>query len=59
MFSLMVALKFLYNRLTQIIHPDSHLSSIALLWQTLSFMKVVKVYQKFADEKKVPGGRAF
>ena len=46
-----VSLKFLYNRLAQIIHPDIHLSSIALLWQTLRLMKVVKVHQKFKDEK--------
>ena len=48
---LLLQLKFLYNRLAQIIHPDSHLSSIALLWQILSLMKVVKVYQKFLNEK--------
>ena len=26
--------RFLYNRLTQILHPENHLLRIALLWQT-------------------------
>ena len=39
--------RFLYNKLAQIIHSDSHLSSIALLWQPLSLIKVVLFHQKF------------
>ena len=40
-----IKLKFLCNRLVQITHPDSHLSSIALPWQLLSLIEIVLLYQ--------------
>ena len=46
------SMMYLYNRLAQIIHPDSYLSSIALLWQTLSLIKVVIFHQKSLEKSK-------
>ena len=39
------SLRFLCNRLAKIIHRNSDLSCIALLWQTFSAMKIMLVDQ--------------
>ena len=46
-------LRFLYKRLTQITHPDSQISSIALLWQTLSSIKVTQHAEWILDETEI------
>ena len=38
---LLMALRFLYNRLALVSHCDSHLSSMTLPWQLLSVINVV------------------